>query len=342
MLNEDVKDSIHRLVSKVATRDNEMFLKDIFSSICRLAEEDINGGDWKLVSRSLKELRKSFSVFTPHRGTRKVAIFGSARTRPDDPLYQQAEQFSKAIVDANFMVITGAGGGIMEAGNKGAPGEKSFGVNIRLPFEQSANQYIQSSPLLITYNYFFIRKLIFIKESDATVLFPGGFGTLDEAYEGLTLIQTGKSLPRPIVLMQTPGSDYWQEWVSFFSKVMLRDHYISPDDMELFDICESVEDAVQKLTHFYKIYHSLRYVRDHAVIRINHDITDESIAELNDEFDDIIVEGKIDRSEPFEEERMSKDMLKKPRLAFKFNKVNYGRLCSLIRRINDCEIKGEN
>jgi uncharacterized protein (TIGR00730 family) len=333
MLNEDIVDSINRLVTKVGSKDNHRHLKEIITSICKLSECDIHGGDWKLVSRSIKELRKSFQTFTPHRNTRKVAIFGSARTPEQDPLFKLTEQFSKAITDKDFMVITGAGGGIMAAGNKGG-GDKSFGVNIKLPFEQDANEYVKDSPLLVSYNYFFIRKLMFIKESDATVLFPGGFGTLDEAYEGLTLIQTGKSLPRPIVLMQQPGDDYWQTWVSFFNDIMLRDGYISPDDLDLFTICETTESAVETVTSFYKNYHSLRYVREHAVLRLNKEITDQNIDQLNQAFADILVEGKINACEPFPEEVATRDQLKKFRIEFKFNKINFGRLVAMVRMIN--------
>ena len=255
MLNEDVNESINRLVAKIGNKKNEKYLKEIMATICKLPNIDINTGDWKLLSRSIKELKNSFQAFTPFRGKRKVAIFGSARTAEDNPLFKMAEEFSRDIAKQDFMVITGAGGGIMEAGNKGA-GDESFGVNIKLPFEQSANDYIKTSSKLVSYNYFFIRKLMFIKESDATVLFPGGFGTLDEAYEGLTLIQTGKSLPRPIILMQNKGDDYWQTWVSFFTDIMLRDKYISPDDMDLFSICESNDAAIDTITAFYKTYHS--------------------------------------------------------------------------------------
>ncbi|MEK9728236.1 MAG: LOG family protein [Candidatus Margulisiibacteriota bacterium] len=333
MLNEDVVEAINLLVSKVGQKRNQKYLKEIFSSLCKIPQIDIDSGDWKLLSRSIKELKNSFQRFAPYRDTRKVAIFGSARTPADAPLFKMAETFSSLVTKENFMVITGAGGGIMEAGNKGG-GEHSFGVNIKLPFEQSANEYIRNSSKLISYNYFFIRKLMFIKESDATVLFPGGFGTLDEAYEGLTLIQTGKSLPRPIILMQTPGEDYWQIWVSFFTQVMLRDKYISPDDLDLFTICESNEVAVKIITDFYRVYHSLRYVDDMAVIRLNQDITDENIEELNSAFSDIIVEGKIEKTDPFPDEIATKDQLKKFRIAFKFNKVNFGRLVTMVRMIN--------
>ena len=333
MLNEDIVDSIDWLVSKVGKKDSQSYLKEIITTVCKLKDSDLNGGDWKLISRSNKELRQSFNGFKPYQDKRKVAIFGSARTPSDNPLYLMTEKFSKRIAEEDFMVITGAGGGIMEAGNKGA-GDDSFGVNIRLPFEQSANEFIKGSPRLISYNYFFIRKLIFIKESDATVLFPGGFGTLDEAYEGLTLLQTGKSLPRPIVLMQEKGDDYWNKWVSFFSDVMLRDKYISDDDLDLVTICETIEEAVESITSFYRVYHSLRYVKDDAVLRLNKPITDDQINELNRDYSDIITEGEIVSSDPFPEEVISKDQLKKFRISFKFNRMNYGRLCTMIRQIN--------
>ncbi len=333
MLNEDVVESIDRLISKIGKKDNQKALKDIISTVCKLSDVDINSGDWKLLSRSIKEFRKSFQGFSPYRHKRKVAIFGSARTPEADPLFKMAEEFSRGITQKGFMVITGAGGGIMEAGNKGG-GDESFGVNIKLPFEQSANDYIKESNKLISYNYFFIRKLMFIKESDATVLFPGGFGTLDEAYEGLTLIQTGKSLPRPILLMQTPGDDYWQKWVSFFTEIMLRDKYISPDDMELFRICESNDEAMAQIETFYKTYHSLRYVGDMAVIRLNSPLTDANIQALNHAFSDIVVEGDIHSAEPFPEEVESRDQLKKHRIAFRFNKINFGRLVSMVQMIN--------
>ncbi len=333
MLNEDVNDSIDRLVSKIGNKKNEKFLKEIISTICKLPETDINSGDWKLLSRSIKELRKSFKAFTPFREKRKVAVFGSARTKPENKLFQLAESFSREISNNDFMVITGAGGGIMEAGNKGAR-EESFGLNIQLPFEQTSNEYIRKSSKLISYNYFFIRKLMFIKESDATVLFPGGFGTLDEAYEGLTLIQTGKSLPRPIILMQNKGDDYWQTWVSFFQDVMLRDQYISPDDMDLFTISETIEDAVHTITSFYKNYHSMRYVKENVVMRLNKKITNDNIQTLNRQFADIIIEGEIASCDPYKEEVETRDYLKKDRITFKFNKVNFGRLVSMVRMIN--------
>ena len=340
ILNEDVKNTIQSLVSKIGTRDTEMYLSNILSSVSQMALLEVNGkpaidkGDWKLLSRAMKEFRNSFRVFSKYKDTRKVCIFGSARTLPEDPDYILTEALAKQIVDDGMMVLTGAGGGIMEAGNKGAGEGNSFGMNIQLPFEQDPNPYILADPKLISYKYFFIRKLMFIKESDATVLLPGGFGTLDEAYEGLTLMQTGKSNPRPVVLLCHENSNYWDEWITFFKDLMLPLGYISPDDLDLFSICHSVEDATQVIKSFYKTYHSLRYVRDDAVIRLNHPLHQVHIDELNDHFKDIIVSGSIQAVEPYEEEKMTRDQLKKPRIAFHFNRLNFGRLVSLIHHIN--------
>ncbi|MDA1354183.1 MAG: TIGR00730 family Rossman fold protein [bacterium] len=334
MLNEDVRETIKALVSKVGNRDSEMYLNDVLKSVSMMALDGIDVADWKLISRSLKEFRKSFKVFDPYRTVRKVCVFGSARTPEDDPEYILAEEFSRAITERDFMVITGAGPGIMEAGNKGALEGKHFGVNIQLPFEQDANQYIHGSSKLVNYKYFFIRKLMFIKESHATVLFPGGFGTLDEAYEGLTLMQTGKSDPRPVILMSSPDVNYWEKWVEYFQSTMLPMGYISPEDVDLFQICKTVDEAVDAISHFYSVYHSVRYVRDYTVLRLNKEITDDQLRLLNDEFSGIVVSGKIEKSEPFPEEKMGRDLLKNPRLAMQFDRRSYGKLITLIRMLN--------
>lgn len=334
MLNEDVRETIKTLVSKIGNRDTEMYLNDVLRSVSMMALDGIDVADWKLISRSLKEFRKSFKAFDPYRDVRKVCIFGSARTPEDDPEYQLTVAFSKAITERDYMVITGAGPGIMEAGNRGSKEGMHFGVNIQLPFEQEANKYINGSPRLVNYKYFFIRKLMFIKESHATVLFPGGFGTLDEAYEGLTLMQTGKSDPRPVILMSSPDVDYWEKWVEYFKSTMLPMGYISPEDVDLLQICKSVDDAVDAICQFYSVYHSVRYVRDYTVLRMNQEISDAQLAELNDMFSEIVVSGKIEKSEPFPEEKMGRDLLKKPRLAMQFDRKSYGKLLLLIRKLN--------
>lgn len=334
-MNEDTRDSIDRLVTKIANKGNGRYVKEALNDVVKLALDDnLNSGDWKLFNRSVMELKQSFDVFAKYRGIRKVCVFGSARTPEDHPEFRLAEDFSRQITEHDFMVITGAGGGIMEAGNKGATNQNSFGLNIDLPFEQYSNPYITDDPKLISYRYFFIRKLFFIKETDATVLCPGGFGTLDEGYEGLTLLQTGKSMPRPVVLLAHEGNPYWYKVREFLSDVMLADGYISPDDLSLFTICESAEDAVKVITDFYKRYHSVRYVGKETVLRLESMISERDIEELNELFADIVEEGTIREVEPFQDEVRTRDQLKKPRLAFRFNKMNFGRLFEMIRWIN--------
>ena len=338
MINEDTRDSIDRLVTKVGSKENGRFVKEAFHDLSKIAlENNLNSGDWKLFNRSIKEFRRSFEVFSKYRKTRKVCVFGSARLPEDHPEFILAENFSKQIADNDFMVITGAGGGIMAAGNKGATAEKSFGVNIELPFEQYPNEYIIDDPKLISYRYFFVRKLFFVKESDATVLCPGGFGTLDEGYEVLTLLQTGKSVPRPVILLAEKDNDYWHQWIQFFHDVMLPGGYISPDDMALFKIVHTAEEAVKEITTFYSRYHSLRYVGKETVLRLNTMISDDQIAQANELFSDIIEEGTIRSVEPYDDEVRTRDFLKKPRLSFRFNKLNFGRLMELIHFINSCE-----
>ena len=327
-MNEDVRDSIQRLVSKVATKDNHYYMSECIKSLVGLGSSALDPRDWRFLKRAMDEFSDSFSLYTKYRDTLKICLFGSARTKPDDPNYLLAEAFSKAIVEAGFMVVTGAGPGIMEAGNKGAGTKNSFGVNINLPFEQDANQYINKDAKLITYRYFFIRKLVFIRETDATVLFPGGFGTLDEAYECLTLLQTGRAYPRPVVLMEAKESMFWEEWLGFFDKVMLRDKYISPDDLRLLKICKTPEEACAYIKKFYSNYHSIRYFDDNkTVIRLKRSISSEKISDILDD--------KIIPVDANDEEKAMKDVVRLPRLLLPFNQINYGRLLDLIFEINE-------
>src|SRR5436190_19590956 len=208
----------------------------------------------------MRELRYCFKVFAGYLGKRKAIVFGSACTPPEHPAFKVAVEFGRQIVEAGWMVITGAGHGIMEAGHVGAGREHSFGLNILLPFEQSANPVVHGDPKLMTLRYFFTRKLLFIKESDAVVLFPGGFGTQDEAFEALTLVQTGKSHIFPIVLVDEPGGTYWQAWQRFIESELLDRGYLSPADRFLYTVTDSVEEAVRTVTGFYRVYHSMRYV----------------------------------------------------------------------------------
>ncbi|HEU5396946.1 MAG TPA: LOG family protein [Verrucomicrobiae bacterium] len=313
---------------------NEAQVGDIIENALKLLTDVQNTGDVRVIQTALRELRYSFRLFAPFADRRKVSIFGSARTTPDQPEYLQAVEFSRKIAKAGFMVITGAGPGIMQAGHEGAGLENSFGVNIRLPWEQSANPLIAEDKKLITFKYFFTRKLIFIRHSDALVLFPGGFGTLDEGYEALTLMQTGKSQLMPVVLIERPGGDYWHTWNRNVREQLLHNRLISPDDLNLYHITEKTDDAVKIIARFYRNFHSTRFVKDLFVIRLKNLPTDSALAALNEDFSDIITAGRIQRIKPTPEETADDDHLDLARIGFQFNRRDYGRLRQLIDTLN--------
>ena len=293
-----------------------------------------DSGDVRVIQTALRELRYAFKLFAPYAHVRKVTMFGSARTQPTRQEYQQAVEFGRKIAAAGFMVITGAGPGIMQAGHEGAGPEKSFGANIRLPWEQSANPVIREDKKLVTFKYFFTRKLIFIRHSDAIALFPGGFGTMDEGYEALTLMQTGKSQLMPLVLIDRPGGTYWKTWDKQVREHLLRDELISPDDLNLYQITDDTDQAVKIITRFYRNFHSSRFVKDLFVIRLKHAPSDSALEAMNEDFADINTGPPIKRIEPTPEEREDNDHLELPRIAFKFNRRDYGRLRQLIDVLN--------
>src|SRR5207244_6264990 len=266
----------------------EQLVQQLKETADKLIRDQANRGDIKLLNTALKELRYAFKVFAPYRNRRKVTVFGSARLPPSHPAYHQAVLFSRKITEAGFMVITGAASGIMEAGHVGAGRENSIGVNILLPFEQEANAIIAGDVKLMHLKYFFTRKLLFVKESDAIALFAGGFGTQDEGFEVLTLVQTGKSHLFPIVLVDEPGGDYWKRWLDFIRDVLLARHLISPPDLALFKLTNSVEEAVAEVLGFYRVYHSMRYVKGDLVLRLQRPLSDATLAHLRTEFADIV------------------------------------------------------
>jgi uncharacterized protein (TIGR00730 family) len=313
---------------------NETAVADLVENVLKLLTDVRNTGDVRVIQTAVRELRYSFRLFAPYARIRKVSIFGSARMQIHSVEYQQAVDFARRIVQAGFMVITGAGPGIMQAGHEGAGPENSFGVNIRLPWEQGANPVIAEDKKLITFKYFFTRKLIFIRHSDAIVLFPGGFGTLDEGYEAITLMQTGKSQLMPLVLVDKPGGDYWKAWDKKIREQLLQKKLISPDDLNLYHITDNTEDAVNVITRFYRNFHSTRFVKDLLVIRLKH--APETVLDmLNKKFSDIIVEGKIQIIRPTPDEMEDNDNLDLVRLAFNFNRRDYGRLRQLIDVLNE-------
>ncbi|KAA5543922.1 LOG family protein [Roseiconus nitratireducens] len=321
------------------TRDRVGESADIYaemqSTIEKLQRDETSRGDLKILSRTLRELRYAFKVFRPYRRRRKVTIFGSARTQPDHPDYKSAVQLGQKMAAHGWMVITGAGGGIMEAGHVGAGRDASMGLNIMLPFEQGANDVIEGDPKLVTMKYFFTRKLMFVKECSAVVCAPGGFGTLDEALETLTLMQTGKQTMLPLVLLDHPRGSYWSDLGEFIQKQLLAGGMISPEDVALYKITNDVDEAVQEILSFYRRYHSMRYVRDQLVFRLTERLTDEKLDEIQSSYADILVDGRFRQTNALDDESGEPDLAGLPRLVFHFNRRALGRLRCLINTINE-------
>ncbi|PQO31996.1 TIGR00730 family Rossman fold protein [Bremerella cremea] len=315
------------------TKEINRLLDQIHETADKLQRDAATRGDLKLLSRSLKELRYAFKVFTPYRDMRKLTIFGSARTLPDHPTYIAAAKFAETMAEDGWLVITGAGSGIMEAGHRGAGRKNAMGLNIVLPFEQQANPIIHGDDKLVNMKYFFTRKLMFVKECDAVVCLPGGFGTLDEAFEVLTLVQTGKRDLFPIVLLDAPGGTYWKKLDDFIRASLFEDGMISPEDFALYRVTDRVEEAVEEIEQFYKVYHSMRYVRNRLVIRLQTTISDKLFNAIRSEFQDILSEGDFEiRSALPEEDEPDLEAL--PRLVFTFNRRNLGRLRLMIDCLN--------
>jgi len=309
-------------------------IAQIKESADKLARDCTSRGDLKILSRSLRELRYAFKVFSPHRAQRKVTVFGSARTPRDHPAYDQAVQFGRQMAEAGWLVVTGAAAGIMEAGHVGAGRKNSMGLNIILPFEQSANPVIAGDPKLVHMKYFFTRKLMFVKESHAMCLLPGGFGTLDEGLEVLTLLQTGKRDLVPVVLLDEPGGEYWSEFDAFVRRQLLDKRMISPDDLSLYRITDRVDDAVQEILGFFRVYHSMRYVRQQLVIRLNRPRSAELLDGLNSHFADVLVSGRFEVGPALPEEKDEPALAELPRLVFQFNRFASGRLRQMVNALN--------
>ena len=333
-VDPELKQRIQELVSSKGGGYNADLVEDIIETSLKILHDVEDRGDVRVISTALRELRYAFKLFAPYSTKRKVTIFGSARTQPSRMEYQHAVEFGKKIVEAGYMVITGAGPGIMQAGHEGAGPENSFGVNIRLPWEQSANPVIKEDKKLVTFKYFFTRKLIFIRHSDAIVLFPGGFGTLDEGYEALTLMQTGKSQLMPLVLVDRPGGTYWKTWDRHIREHLMRDQLISPDDLNLYQITDSTDEAVKIITRFYRNFHSSRFVKELFIVRLNHVPSQSAIDAMNEDFADIIIGPKISVIKPMQEEIDDDDFVTLPRIAFGFNRRDYGRLRQLYDVLN--------
>jgi len=332
--NNELDLAIDDLMRKTGGINHPEIIREMIVSALKAGQESDYLADLKMLNNTMKEMRYTNKVFAPYRSRKKVTIFGSARTEPTEEIYQKCIEFSRELVKRGYMTITGGGPGIMQAGNEGAGSENSFAVNIRLPFEQSPNPVMHQNPRLVTYKYFFNRKVAFVKEADAIAVFPGGFGTLDEAMEVFTLIQTGKTAPKPLVLIDDE-SGYWDYLFTFIKDAMLGRGLISAEDFSIFSISRSIEDAIETIEGFYRIYHSMRFVNGSLVIRLNKELTDEQIEILSSEFPEIRRTGSsISRSAALPEESDEPDLLKLPRIVLRFDHQHYGLLIAFIGRIN--------
>ena len=329
---------IDELVDMVASENTEAFdrklVADLLASGLKLLPDGRDRGELKLMTAAFKELRYAYRVFGRYPHAHKVTIFGSARTPEDHPDYVSCVDFSRLMAEAGWMVITGAGDGIMKAGHVGPGKSASFGVAIRLPFETTANTGIHGDEKLIHFRYFFTRKLMFLSQAEAVVLFPGGFGTMDEAYETLTLIQTGKSGMLPIVMLEGEGGGYWDEFHAFARNALLSRQMISEDDTALYYHAKNPQDAVSHVLDFYRNYHSSRYVHDDLVIRVRRRLDDSNLEILNQEFSKLVKTGKIHQGGPLEQED---DHLDFPRIIFTHTRRDFGMVRRLIDRINELD-----
>ena len=313
--------------------ENQRIFHEMMVTVIKLVTDHAEIADLKLLNSTFKELRYSLKIFKDYRDVPKVSVFGSARTKPNDPGYIQAKLFSSEIAKKGWMVINGAGPGIMQAAAEGAGRDKAFGVNIRLPFEQKANPIMEADKKLINFKYFFTRKLFFLREAKAIVLLPGGFGTLDEGYESLTLVQTGKANPIPIVLLEGEGSNFWSEWEEFFYKNMIPRNLISREDVNLFLRTSKVQEAVNEVINFYKNYHSLRYVNGWVVLRLKK-VTDDMLKIANSEFKVMLESGRFEETEALPEEYNEPELIELPRIKFRFNQTSFSVLRLLINMLN--------
>ena len=333
-LSAPVVQAVQQLIDALAPEQNRRFATELITSAAAMIADRPATLDVKIAASAVDEMRAAYAMFAPYRGRKKVTIFGSARTHADEPLYMQASRVARHLAESGWMVITGAGPGIMQAAMEGAGREMSIGVSIRLPWEQGANPVIAGDKKYVSMKYFFTRKLMLIKESSAFVCLPGGFGTLDEMFELLTLTQTGKGALVPIVFLDTPGDPYWESVAELIDSQLVARGLVAPADTGLYFITDNCQTAADEIDRFYVNYDSMRYVGDLLVIRMRHEPTDEQLAGLNQEFGYLCTKGVITRTGPLPVEAREVDNIDLRRIAFTFAKHGFGDLRKMIDVIN--------
>ena len=331
-LNKKIDELINLAVPS-GVKDHKIY-QELFHTIIRMIQADRNHWDVKLAKNALNEMEKGFSLVERFKRRRKVTVFGSARTPKDHPLYQQAKTLGACLAEHDFMVITGAGGGIMAAAHEGARAENALGFNIKLPFEQYANETMEGSNVLLTFQYFFIRKLFFVKEAEAVVLCPGGFGTWDEAFEVITLIQTGKTPIVPVIMLETADSTYWKEALEYLEHQLRDHHYILASDMHLIKLVHTPEETTQEIVTFYTNYHSSRWFKEIFAIRLNKPLTNQAIEYINKEYNDLCLTGGFTQ-QPYRDSFKETEFNNLTYLLFNFTGKQYGRLRQLIDYLNE-------
>jgi uncharacterized protein (TIGR00730 family) len=328
------REHVRQLLDETGATRNRDVLADIFRTAYDLASDDADRLDLKITRDAMREMRAAYRLFAPYRDVRKVTVFGSARTLRTDPLYGHARKLAETLAGEGWMVVTGAGPGIMAAATEGAGAERSLGVTIRLPFEETSVGPLSGSDRVVNMKYFFTRKLMLMKESSGFVSLPGGFGTLDETLELLTLLQTGKSTPAPVVLLDVPGQTYWHGWEAFVRDELVGPGWVSPHDTNLYSITDDVAEAVDAIRGFWRNYQGLRWVGDRLVIRLRAEPSDAEVAALGEEFGDLAPGGTIERTAPLAAEIADNDQLDLPRLVMPYDVRKGGRFRDMIKALN--------
>ena len=328
------RDIIQSLLDEAGATRNRDVLADIYRATYELSADGADRLDLKITRDALKEMRSAYRLFLPYAGVRKVTVFGSARTLTTDPLYDHARGLAGQLADAGWMVVTGAGPGIMAAATEGAGPDRSLGVTIRLPFEETSVGPLSGSDRVVSMKYFFTRKLMLVKESSGFVALPGGFGTLDETLELLTLMQTGKATPAPLVLLDVPGQTFWKGWETFVADELVAAGWVSPADVNLYTITDDLDEAVAAIRGFWRNYQGIRWVGPRLVVRLRGEPTSDEVAALNEEFADLLLDGRIEATEPLNAEVSDGDALDLHRLVLTFDPRKGGRFRELVRAVN--------